>query len=204
IASPVKGGAHEYLGLDKEVPTIFIIGGSSGAQAINDVVLDALPNLLTKYQIIHQVGTINIEHTNSIAKVILKDHPNTDRYKSFGFLNTLAMRMSAGAADILILRAGSGAIFEAASWGIPGIIIPIPEDVSHDQTKNAYAYANTGAAVVIKQKNLEVSILINEVDRIMQDENLRANMSQAAKDFAKPDAARKIANIILKTALEHE
>ncbi len=204
IAKPAKEGAHEYLGLDKSLPTIFIIGGSLGAQAINNVILDSLPELLTKYQVIHQAGSANIDQTNGIAKVILKDHPYSERYKSFGFLNTLAMRMSAGAADMLILRAGSGTIFEAANWGLPSIIIPIPEDISHDQTKNAYSYANTGAAVVIKQKNLEPSILINEVDRIMQDQTLRENMSQAAKGFAKPDAAHKIANIILKTALEHE
>jgi UDP-N-acetylglucosamine--N-acetylmuramyl-(pentapeptide) pyrophosphoryl-undecaprenol N-acetylglucosamine transferase len=204
IAKPAKEGAHEYLGLDKSVPTIFVMGGSLGAQAINEAILDALPELLTRYQIIHQTGYNNIDQVNGIAKVILKDHPFAERYKSFGFLNTLAIRMSAGAADLLIIRAGSGTIFEAANWGIPSIIIPIPEDISHDQTKNAYAYASTGAAVVIKQKNLEPSILINEADRIMQDKVLQDNMSKAALKFAKPDAAHKIANIILKTALEHE
>jgi len=204
IATPANEGAHEYLALDKGIPTIFVIGGSSGAQAINDVILDALPDLLTKYQIIHQTGHKNIEQVNGIAKVILRDHPFAERYKSFGFLNTLAMRMSAGAADMVISRAGSSAIFETANWGLPSIIIPIPEDISHDQTKNAYAYASTGAAIVIKQKNLEPSILVNEVDRIMQDQTLQDNMAHAAKEFATPDAAHKIANIILKTALEHE
>ncbi len=204
IATPAKEGAHEYLGLDKSIPTIFIIGGSSGAESINNVILDALPELLTQYQIIHQTGSKNIEQVNGIAKVILKDHPYAERYKSFGFLNTLAMRMSAGAANLIVSRAGSNAIFEIAQWGIPGIIIPIPEDVSHDQTKNAYIYASTGAAVIIKQKNLEPSILINEINRIIGDKILQENMSKAALSFAKPDAAHKIANIILKTALEHE
>ena len=204
IAKPAKEGAHEYLNLDKSVPTIFIMGGSLGAQAINNAVLDALPELLLKYQIIHQAGPKNIDQVNGIAKVILKDHPYAERYKSFGFLNTLAMCMSAGAANILIIRAGSGTIFEAANWGLPSIIIPIPEDISHDQTENAYAYASTGAAVMIKQRNLEPSILVNEVDRIMQDKTLQDNMSKSALAFAKPDAAHKIANIILKTALEHE
>jgi len=204
IATPAKEGAHEYLDLDNGVQTIFVIGGSSGAQAINDAVLDSLPELLTRYQVIHQTGHKNIDKVNGIAKVILKDHPFAERYKSFGFLNTLAIRMSAGAADLLIIRAGSGTIFEAASWGIPSIVVPIPEDISHDQTKNAYAYASTGAAIVIKQKNLEPSILVNEVDRIMRDQTLQDNMSKAARDFSKPKAAHKIANIILKTALGHE
>lgn len=204
IAKPAKEGAHTYLGLDESVPTIFILGGSQGAQAINSVVLDALPRLVDKYQIIHQTGSANINDVSGIAKVALRGHKHKDRYKAFGFLNTLAMRMSAGAADMLIIRAGSGTIFEAANWGLPSIVIPIPEEISHDQTKNAFSYATTGAAIVIKQKNLEPSILINEVNRIMQDKQLMENMSHAAKEFAKPEAARKIADIILKTALEHE
>ncbi len=204
IAKPAVNGAFSYLGLSKSVPTVFILGGSQGAQAINSVILDSLPELLNKYQVIHQTGSANIDDVTGMAKVILHNHPHMDRYKAFGFLNELAIRMSAGAADVLVMRAGSGTIFEAASWGLPSIVIPIPEDVSHDQTKNAFAYANTGAAIVIKQKNLESSILINEIDRIIQDPVLTKNMSHMAKQFSKPDADRKIADIILKTALEHD
>ncbi len=204
IAKPAQNGAYEYLGLSKSIPTIFILGGSQGAQSINNIVLDALPTLLNKYQIIHQTGPKNIDEVTSIAKVILHKHKYSDRYKAFGFLNQLAMRMSSGASDMVIMRAGSGTIFEVASWGLPSIVIPIPEDISHDQTKNAFAYASTGASVVVKQKNLEPSILINEIDRIMQDKQLKENMSIAAKKFSKPNADRKIADIILKTALEHE
>jgi UDP-N-acetylglucosamine--N-acetylmuramyl-(pentapeptide) pyrophosphoryl-undecaprenol N-acetylglucosamine transferase len=204
IAKPAEEGAHAYLGLDESVPTIFILGGSQGAEAINNTIIEALPTLLERYQVIHQTGSANINAVSSIAKVVLHKHPYAERYKAFGFLNTLAMRMSAGAADMLVMRAGSGTIFEAAHWGLPSIVIPIPEEISHDQSKNAFSYANTGAAVVIKQKNLEPSILINEIDRIMQDTVLQENMGTAAKTFAKPDAARTIADIILKTALEHE
>ncbi len=204
ILKPAKEGAYKYLKLNETVPTIFILGGSQGAQAINNVILDALPELVNKYQIIHQTGPSNFKEVSGIARVILHKHKYKDRYKAFGFLNTLAMRMSAGVADLLIMRAGSGTIFEAANWGIPAIVIPIPEEISHDQTKNAFAYAASGAAVVIKQKNLEPSILINEIDRIIKDDTLRKNMSYAAKQFAKPDAARKIAKIIIKIALEHE
>ncbi len=204
IAKPAKEGAHVYLHLDESIPTILILGGSQGAQAINEVILDALPELVKKYQIIHQAGSKNVDEVRGLAKVILHKNKYADRYKVFGFLNALAMRMSAGAADMIIMRAGSGTIFEAANWGLPSIVIPIPEEISHDQTKNAFAYASTGAAVVIKQKNLEPSILINEIERIMQDKVLQKNMSVAAKAFARPDADRKLAEIIIKTALEHE
>lgn len=204
IAKPAEEGAFEYLDLEEGVPTIFIIGGSQGSEAINNAVLDALPRLLDQYQIIHQTGTANEREVQGVARVVLENHPHKNRYRVFGFLNTLAMRMSAGAADLLIMRAGSNSIFEVANWGIPSIVVPIPEEISHDQTKNAYAYASTGASIVVEQKNLESSIIINEINRIMTDETLQQNMRAAAKSFARPDAARTIADIILKTALEHE
>jgi UDP-N-acetylglucosamine--N-acetylmuramyl-(pentapeptide) pyrophosphoryl-undecaprenol N-acetylglucosamine transferase len=204
ITKPVKEGAHTYLNLRDDMPTIFIIGGSLGAKAINRAVLDALPKLISKYQIIHQVGPKNLKYVTDIAHVILENNPYSDRYRAFDFLDSLALRMAAGAADLIIMRAGSGSIFEAASWGLPAIVIPIPEDVSHDQVHNALTYASTGAATIIEQENLEDSILINEIDRILSDKLLMDKMSKAAKGFSKPNAARKIAEVMIKTALEHE
>ena len=201
---PAREGAHTYLNLNPEVPTILILGGSQGAQAINSVVLNALPKLLEKYQVVHQTGRANIESVRNVTRVILKDHPHKERYRAFGFLNTLALRMSAGIASLVVTRAGAGSIFETAAWGLPAIVIPLPEDISHDQTENAFAYARTGAAVVLKQRNLTENLLLAEIDRIMSDTALQEKMHEAAKTFARPDAAEKIARMLIDTALEHE
>lgn len=197
-------GAHEYLKLDKNIPTILILGGSQGAKKINDTVIEALPKLVEKYQIIHQTGKKNFEEINGTAHIILEDTEFKYRYKAFGFLNTLAMRMSAGAADIVVSRAGSGAIFEIAIWGLPSIIVPISKEVSHDQSKNAFAYARSGAAVVIEEENFTPNLLISEINRIIADKELQRKMKNGAENFARPNAARKIAEGIIATALKHE
>ncbi len=204
LFKPAREGAHTYLNLDPEVPTLLILGGSQGAQAINSVVLNALPTLLEKYQVIHQTGKDNIESVRNVARVALKDHPNKERYRAFGFLNTLAMRMAAGIASLVVTRAGAGSIFEVAAWHLPAIVIPLPEEISHDQTENAFAYARGGGAVVLKQQNLTENILVAEIDRIMSDSTVRERMVTAAEEFARPDAARKIARMIITTALTHE
>jgi UDP-N-acetylglucosamine--N-acetylmuramyl-(pentapeptide) pyrophosphoryl-undecaprenol N-acetylglucosamine transferase len=111
--------------------------------------------------------------------------------------------MAAGAANIVVSRAG-GSIFEVASWGLPSIIIPIPEDVSHDQTHNAFSYARAGACVVIEQKNLTPHLLVSEIDRIMKTKEVRDELIRNARAFAQPHAAEKIAKIILEIALKHE
>lgn len=204
IEMPAKEGGDVFLKLDPSVPTVFIMGGSQGARAINEAVLDTLPALVEKYNVIHQAGNANVEETTGVAKLILRNAPHAERYRAFGLLNALAMRMAAGTATLVVARAGSGTIFEIASWGIPAILVPIPEDISHDQTHNAFSYARSGAAVVIEQRNLAPHILAAEIDRIISDPQRIATMSEAAKKFAKPQAAQKIADILLATALQHE
>lgn len=204
IEAPAKEGGYEFLKLDHTMPTIFIVGGSSGARSINETTLNALPTLLLHYNVVHQTGRENLEEVQQLSSVILKDSRYADRYRPFGLLNTIAIRMTAGIASLVITRAGSGTIFEIASWGIPAIIIPIPTEISHDQTENAFSYARSGAAVVLEQKNLTPHILIAEIDRIMNDSRIRGAMAIAAKNFARPEAAYKIASIIAETALPHE
>ena len=203
IEKPTNEGGHEFLKLESSVPTIFIMGGSQGSVAINNVVLSALPELVKKYNIVHQVGTANLEEMTKVSKLVLRDSFFDKRYRAFGLLNTLALRMTAGISALIVSRAGSGSIFEIALWGIPAILIPIPEDISHDQKENAYSYARSGAAVVLEQRNVTPHLLLAEIERIVGNAGLQEQMSAAALSFARPESARKLAAIIIETALEH-
>ncbi len=203
IMTPVKTGAHEFLHLERGIPIIFIVGGSLGSMKINEVVLDILPKLIAKYQIIHQVGKNNFDEINKRADFLLKNNPLANRYRIFDYLNSSSLRMTAGVSSLIITRAGSS-LFEIANWGLPAIVIPIPEEISHDQRTNAFTYARSGGAIVIEEKNLTPSIIVSEIDRIMSDEKLRAEMIKGAKSFARPEATELIAQEILKIALCHE
>ena len=203
IVHPLTNGAREYLGLEQDTPTILILGGSQGAVKINDAIIEALPELLNRYQIIHQTGKKNIEEITSTSAVVLENHPYKYRYHPFDYLNELALRMSAGVANIVVSRAGS-TIFEIAAWGLPSVIIPLPSSVSHDQTTNAFAYARTGAASVIEEDNFSSHILIEEIDRIYNSASITKTMREQAVLFARLDSAQVIGDAILNIALEHE
>ena len=196
-------GAHEYLKLKPEIPTIFIIGGSLGSKTINDMIIDALPTLVEKYQIIHQTGKANFKEVSATSTVVLSGNVNAGNYRAMQYLNPLELRMAAGVAQVIISRAGS-TLFEIAAWGKPSIIIPISEAVSHDQTSNAFAYARSGGAEVIEENNLGTHVLVSEIDRIVGDSEVWQKMSDGAKSFAKLDAAEKIAEEIVTIALQHE
>jgi UDP-N-acetylglucosamine--N-acetylmuramyl-(pentapeptide) pyrophosphoryl-undecaprenol N-acetylglucosamine transferase len=202
LEHPIRDGAYEFLHLEPNVPVIMILGGSLGAQIINDAILQALPELVENYQIIHQTGKVNFDDVTSRAGIALDGNDLKSRYKPFAFLNPLAMRMAAGVSNVIITRAGSS-LFEIASWGIPAIVIPITNTNNDHQKKNAYNYARAGAGVVIEEKNLTPHIIINEAHRIITDLNLHNKMAKAAHDFYQPNAAKKIARKVVDIALGH-
>jgi UDP-N-acetylglucosamine--N-acetylmuramyl-(pentapeptide) pyrophosphoryl-undecaprenol N-acetylglucosamine transferase len=203
IMNPISNGAHEFLKLEMNLPVILVLGGSLGAQIINDAIVGALPALVENFQIIHQTGKNNIKEAIKTAEIVLAGNPKRGRYKPFDYLNNLAMSMSAGVADLVVSRAGS-AIFEIATWGVPSIIIPITNSVSDHQRNNAYSYARSGAAVVIEESNLSDNILISEASRIVGNKIESDKMRKSAKEFAKTDAAEKIAREIIHIGLKHE
>lgn len=197
-------GAQQYLGLEPDLPTIFILGGSQGAVKINETVLSSLPELVSFTNIIHQTGTANFKNVESIGKVVLGNNPHANRYHPINYLDQISMQRAAGIADLIISRAGASSIAEIGLWKKPAILIPIPETVSHDQRTNAYAYAETGAAVVIEEGNLIPHLFVAEIRRITSDTELAKSMSNASGSFTDPDAARILAHEVLAIALAHE
>ena len=199
----LKEGAREFLKLEEKTSIILILGGSLGSQIINDNIVSALPELVGKYQVIHQTGRNNFDEVVDRAEVVLENNPNKSRYHPFDYLNNLALRMSAGASNLIVSRAGS-TIFEIASWGKPSILIPITESNGNHQRKNAFNYERNGACSVIEEVNLTSNILASEINRILESKEVTEKMTRAAKNFSKKDAADKIAKEIISIALEHE
>ncbi len=198
-----KKEALEFFKFESNLPVVLVLGGSQGAELINNTVLDALPRLVGKYQVIHQTGVNNFENVSGRADVVLGNNPNKLRYVSKTFLNSLEMKMAAGAADLIVSRAGS-TLFEIASWGAPSILVPFTSSNADHSKKNAFNYARMGCCSVIEEANMTGNIFFSEVERIVENENIKNEMSQNAKAFAKSDGALKIARALVDIALSHE
>ncbi|MFA4890329.1 MAG: undecaprenyldiphospho-muramoylpentapeptide beta-N-acetylglucosaminyltransferase [Candidatus Paceibacterota bacterium] len=196
-------GTKDFFKFEEEVPILFFVGGSQGAKKINDIVIDILPELVKKYQVIHQCGKNNKAEAEGRAAIVLEKSPLKNRYRSFGFMDENLMRMAYGAADLVVSRAGSGSIFEIAASGLPSILIPLSNSAQDHQKENAYAYAKTRATDVVEEPNLTPNTLLSEIDRLINNKQGLEAMAKAAKNFSKPDAAGKIAKEILNLALEH-
>jgi UDP-N-acetylglucosamine--N-acetylmuramyl-(pentapeptide) pyrophosphoryl-undecaprenol N-acetylglucosamine transferase len=196
--------AREYLQLEKGIPTVLVLGGSQGSTRINEVVVSALPELVAFANVIHQTGPTHLTEVQSLSSVVLQGNANARRYHVFDFLSQTAIQSAGGAADVIISRAGTGTITEISVWKKPAILIPIPEEISHDQRTNAYAFAETGAAIVIEEGNLTPHILASEAHRIATNSDLAKSMGEKGAKFADPDAARILAEAALDIALSHE
>lgn len=189
--------ARKLFKLDEEKPIILILGGSQGAQRINNIVLDILPNLLKNFQIIHQVGPKNLEQVESEAKVMIQQ-PIEKYYHLFRFLNETELKHALKVSGLVVSRAGSGSIFEIAACGKPSILIPLPEAAQGHQIKNAYAYQNSKACVVIEEKNLTPNFFLERLKYLFSKPDQLKEMGEKAKAFSQPRAAEVIAKYIVE------
>lgn len=202
LGAPSKDSVSS-LGIDPDRPVVLILGGSQGAERINQQIFASLDDLLKKYTIIHQTGAENYDMSIQTAEKLIPDVELRKHYHAAPFLDAKRLNDVYHIASVVVSRAGSTAMYEIALHKKPAIIIPIPESISHDQRTNAYANARLGGAVVIEEENLKENILISEIDRIVQNTDIYESMVAATDLFAKRDASERISELINNLAQEH-
>jgi len=191
--------AKEYFDLTSEKPIILILGGSQGAQAVNDLLLAILPQILTDFEIIHQTGSKNLEQLKAEAKVVVVDEELARRYHPIGFLKEVELRDAFEICDLVVSRAGSGSIFEIAACQKPSILIPLSSSAQDHQLKNAYAYAQNKAAIVMEEANLTPRFFLEKIKYLFANPDELQKMSQAAKEFSRSNSAKLIAQYIINS-----
>jgi len=192
--------AKQIFSFDSKKPLILIIGGSQGSAKINDFMLNASLELMeADIQVLHQTGVNNFDDAKKELKFILENYTEKEmaRYKIVPYFEK-DLQDAYAAADIIISRAGSGSIFEIAAFGKPSILIPLQKSAQNHQIQNAYEYAGSGAAIIVEEANLMPNIIISQIKKIVSDPEKFKKMSEAAKNFSKPEAAKIISEEIIK------
>jgi len=196
ILAGSKSEAVNAFGIKGGRPLIVVVGGSQGAQRINDKILDAMPQLLKRYEIIHLTGPRNIDQVTKESKITV-GADCLDYYHPIGYADERTLANIYAAADLLISRAGAGSIFEIAAVQKPSILIPLPESAQNHQVKNAYTYAQTGAALVIEENNFTNNLFLERINDLLTSPDTLRAMSEAAAQFARPNAGQFIADYIV-------
>lgn len=183
-------------------PVILILGGSQGAQRINDKFLEILPELLKNFEIIHQSGEKNFKEVKAESKAMLP-RELVIFYHLFPFLKEEELKQAYAASDLIVSRAGSGSIFEISAIGKPSILIPLPEAAQNHQVKNAYAYAEKGATIVLEEINFTPHFFLEKLKYLFSRSEELEKMRKAAQEFSRPRAAKIIAEYIVEWLTPH-
>jgi UDP-N-acetylglucosamine--N-acetylmuramyl-(pentapeptide) pyrophosphoryl-undecaprenol N-acetylglucosamine transferase len=196
-----KEEAKKLFNLTGEKPILLILGGSQGAQKINDFVLESLINILPDFEIIHQTGEKNYESVRSEAKVVMNQEMGK-YYHPVPFLGEIQLREAYNVADLIVSRAGSGGIFEITACGKPSILIPFPYAAQDHQAKNAYALADSGGTLVMEEGNLTPRFFLEKVKYLFSHPDELERMAQNARAFSKPESAKEVAQYIINSCKE--
>jgi UDP-N-acetylglucosamine--N-acetylmuramyl-(pentapeptide) pyrophosphoryl-undecaprenol N-acetylglucosamine transferase len=173
---------------------VLIFGGSQGAHAINVAMVEAAPGLAAAaaISIVCQTGTRDYD---MVREAFQRSglHGRVERFID-------AMDREVEAAGLIVSRAGATTLAEITAAGRPAILIPLPTATDHHQAKNAEALQAAGAAEVIEQKDLTGDFLAGRILALAADPDRRMAMSAAARRLAKPDAADRIVDVVVKLA----
>jgi UDP-N-acetylglucosamine--N-acetylmuramyl-(pentapeptide) pyrophosphoryl-undecaprenol N-acetylglucosamine transferase len=172
-------------GYDASLSTVLILGGGTGAEAINQAVEKHLAKLVRVANIIHITGKgKKIETPHDIA--------NISRYHQFEFVDKEFISMMK-LADLIITRAGMSTLSELAVLGKPTVIVPMPN--TH-QERNAHIFYKNNAAIVYEQKYLEDENFIKLIIDLLSNQAKLENLSLNISKMMPTDAAEKVAKMV--------
>ncbi len=180
---PVAKNFFESARVRKSVSTIFFIGGSQGAIAINDIALKLAPTFAKMgIKIIHQAGERNIDSVKQSYKELGVDA------EVFGFIDDIDKLMAK--ADFAIARAGASTLWELVANGLPTLFIPYPYAASDHQYYNAKYIEDMGGGYVMRESEID----IDEILKIISKD--QSKLSQNLISYSKSDGANKIAKLL--------
>ncbi|MGF7185065.1 UDP-N-acetylglucosamine--N-acetylmuramyl-(pentapeptide) pyrophosphoryl-undecaprenol N-acetylglucosamine transferase [Desulfitispora alkaliphila] len=180
-------------------PTILIMGGSRGAKSINTAALKVIEeySYKTDAQVILITGQAGYEEIIENLSRIGNPHINRENIVLKPYMND--MENAFAVADIIVSRAGATVLAEITAKGIPSILVPYPYAAENHQEFNARALEKGNAAFLILDKDLNGSLLLDNINQLIQDKNRLLRMSNNSKLMGKPDAIEKIGQSIIQT-----
>ena len=185
--------ARDQLGLKRDRFCVLVVGGSQGAQALNEAVLNTVQYLPSgELQWLHLTGEAHYQLVRSTAERLGLN----GNYHPRAFLSGRAMGLAYRAADVVVGRGGAGSLTEFALNGLPMILVPYPHAAGGHQRYNCTALAKRGAAEVIEQAALSPQRLAETLLQLRDCPQRRAQMQAAGRAWAIPNAAERIVQLL--------
>ena len=195
IGALTRAEAARRLGGDADRPTVLVVGGSQGSRALNQLACGMADHMTeaerASWQIVHLAGsaeeaTVDAAYRRAGVRAVVRPY-------------LADMQLAYAAADVVISRAGASTIAELARCGLPGILVPYPYAGGH-QRHNAQLVERLGGGVRCEESQIQPEQLLGLLRRLLSDARLRWMMGQQMRTLAQPDAAGRLADVILRVA----
>jgi UDP-N-acetylglucosamine--N-acetylmuramyl-(pentapeptide) pyrophosphoryl-undecaprenol N-acetylglucosamine transferase len=205
LRSELRGGSRadavERYRLDPALPLVYVTGGAQGAQRINRAVGAIAARLLAHCSVIHQCGdhpsTGDAAWLESVRAAV--PEPLARRYTVVRYVGAELAGIYA-TASLVIGRAGAGTVNECCHLGVPALYVPLPGTRGDEQTANARFVADAGGCAILPQSQLTPESLLSRVLTLLADPSRLKEMGERARTLAVPDAAERIARLLLEIA----
>ena len=189
-----RSHARARFGLREERPTLLVFGGSRGARAINNAVLQSLGEITASANLLWQTGALDYERIKGLA--LPSPHLWMAPYiEEMGAAYSLA--------DLVLCRAGASSIAELTNLGKPSVLVPYPFATGDHQRHNAKALVTGGAALVVEDDSLGKEDAVKNILVLLNNPEKLRIMSDASRKLAYPDAAHQLALRIIALAQKH-
>jgi UDP-N-acetylglucosamine--N-acetylmuramyl-(pentapeptide) pyrophosphoryl-undecaprenol N-acetylglucosamine transferase len=190
-----RGAARTKFGIGADERAVLVVGGSQGARSVNFAAVEAFAERQGRdFRVLHLSGTRDHE----ALRGRLAAAPYKEGYELIAYEPDLGDALAA--CDLVLGRSG-GSIFEFTAAGRPAVLVPYPFATADHQRANARWMERAGAATIVEDDALEPGALLAEVGGILGDVARLEKMAAAARELAKPRAARTIADQVLEAAV---
>jgi UDP-N-acetylglucosamine--N-acetylmuramyl-(pentapeptide) pyrophosphoryl-undecaprenol N-acetylglucosamine transferase len=180
--------AAQRYGLNPARPTVLFVGGSLGAQRINELAVGCAKQADKDYQVLHLCGRRYVDEVRACFEAIPEDMVLVDYEDKMGDAYAVA--------DLIVCRSGSATLAELTAVGRPALLVPSPNVTENHQEENARGLESCGAAQVLVEANWELSRSVAMVNELLGDKAQLARMSEASLKQAKLDAASRAADLV--------
>jgi UDP-N-acetylglucosamine--N-acetylmuramyl-(pentapeptide) pyrophosphoryl-undecaprenol N-acetylglucosamine transferase len=195
VGVPLRPGFEPAAYTPSDGPLrVLVLGGSQGAKALNETVPRAVAKLGSALSVVHQCGP---SHAESV-RALYAELGLGGAVRVVPFIDDMPAALAA--AELVVGRAGAGALGEMCAVGRPGLLVPYPFAAGDHQRVNADALVRAGAAVSFRQEEASVERLATELSGLAFDRPRLGRMAHAAREVGRPDAARAVALDLLGLA----
>ena len=179
----------------ERIPTLLVFGGSQGAHAINQAMIESLPGLRANIPAIHIIHQTGQRDYDNVLAAYQQSEISSEVHQ---FIDDMPATFAK--ADLLVCRSGASTVGEITAAGKPAIFVPFPQAADDHQNVNARALERVGAAIVVEESNLGAAYLVETIAALFFDAHRLQGMSEAARSLAHPKAVEEIAEIVEQLA----